>query len=123
MIVLRQKNTNKIDQIMIKRITSKLDQDKVLDYEVSDKIPKDVISIYPDLNEVKIYVPEELDYAQYEIDDFMRVLARFVKVNVDFDKKFYIITLSGTLQFNQLIKLIEFIIEKEEFCTILTNKE
>jgi hypothetical protein len=53
----------------------------------------------------------------------MRVLARFVKVNVDFDKKFYIITLSGTLQFNQLIKLIEFIIEKEEFCTILTNKE
>lgn len=38
---------------MITKLTEKLDKDRIGDYEVSSKIPKDVISIYPDPSSIK----------------------------------------------------------------------
>ena len=106
----------------ISRITSKLDQEGLRDYEVSEKIPDDVISIDPNLSSVKIYIPEELDGAQYEIDDHIRQVAKFIRINTTFDGKFCILSLSGTLQQSQLYRLIKYLVKEQGFCTILSRE-
>jgi hypothetical protein len=104
---------------MIQKITERLDKDGETDYEVSDRIPSDVISITGELNGLKIYIPTDLDYAQYEIDDFIRSMAKFVRTNTITEKGRFVMTLNGNLNFIQYYKLIKNIIKEEGFCTIL----
>jgi hypothetical protein len=104
---------------MIQKITERLDKDGETDYEVSDRIPSDVISITGELNGLKIYIPTDLDYAQYEIDDFIRSMAKFIRTNTITEKGRFVMTLNGNLNFIQYYKLIKNIIKEEGFCTIL----
>lgn len=106
---------------IVDRLVAKLDKNKIDDYEISDKIPNDVISIYPDQAGTKIFIPERLESSQYEIDDFLRITARFVRVNTTYDRRFYTMTLSGILKSDELYKIVKYIIEEQGFCTILTN--
>ena len=86
---------------MITKLTEKLDKDRIGDYEVSNKIPKD------------------LEYSQYEIDDFIRSMAAHIRTITILERDIYVMKLSGSLTFEQIYKLIREIIDTEEFCTII----
>ena len=118
MIVLR---TNNFSDTMLNKVVEKLEKDGVVDYETADRIPTDVISVTTDLNSLKIYIPKDLEYSQYEIEDYIRTLAKFVRTSTGMERNIYVMKLTGTLTQAQYIKLIEWIIDSQGFCTILTS--
>ena len=123
MIILRTKIFSKRD-IMIKNITSRLDREGLEDYEVSSRIPNDVISINSDLSNIMIYIPSEFEYSQYEIDNFIRSIAPFVRTETTLeDRNIFVMRLSGKLTESQYYRLIKEIIKEEEFCTIINDEE
>lgn len=107
------------NKAMVDKIVEKLDNEGICDYEVSNKIPNDVISITAELGSLKIYIPTDMDYAQYEIEDYIRLLSRFVRTQVTTERGLYVMSLGSPLNFIQYYKLIKNIIDKEGFCTIL----
>ena len=68
---------------------------------------------------MKIYIPRDLDYVQYKIDDEIRLLAKFVRTQVNLERNIFVMKLNGTLTPAQQAKLVKFIIEEEGYCTIL----
>ena len=105
---------------MIEKLVDKLEKNRLEDFEVSDRIPKDVISVTTDLKDIRIYIPTDLDYAQYEIDDEIRRNAKFLRTKTVLDRNMYIMTLiGGTLTLSQLYNVIKYIIEELGFCTLL----
>lgn len=104
---------------MIDRITKKLDSAGLDDYDIATRIPEDSISVTSDLANLKIYLPREYEYSQYDIDDFIRGLGMFRTKTVP-DGDIYIMTVSGgRLNEMQYFKLLKYIIEENEFITIL----
>lgn len=109
---------------MITKITEKLDKERISDYEVAPKAPNDVISIYPDPGKVKIYIPEEFEYSQYGIDDFIRSMIPSARTSISSERDMYVMTLSsGRMNENQLYKLVKYIIEENEFCSIIEDEK
>jgi hypothetical protein len=107
---------------MIEKLIDKLDRDGVEDYEVVNKPPTDVISIVPEQSKIKIYIPSDMDYSQYEIDDYLRKEERFIRTNTEnISRDLMEMTLNGTLQFNQIYKLINYIIDNEGFCSLIAE--
>lgn len=106
---------------MIDMIVDKLDRDGEEDYEISSKIPKDVISITADPTNVRIYIPRSLDYCQYDIDDEVRLISKFIRTNTNYERGINVMKLSGPLTFQQYYKLVKSIIKNQGFCTFLTN--
>jgi hypothetical protein len=104
----------------INKVKEKLENDQIEDFEVSDdKTPTDVISITANLNGLKIYIPKELEDVQYDLDDFIREQAKFVRTNTMLERNIFVMKLNGSLTFSQYYKVIKYIIEEQGFCTIL----
>ena len=119
MKILRQKTYSQSN--FVKKISDKLDNDKYLDYEVSDRIPKDSLGISADLNHLEIYIPESMEFDQYYIDDYIRENIPFSRTTVRFDRNIYVMTISRKLTEAQYIKLIKYFINEYEFCVIVDN--
>ena len=107
---------------MIDRITKKLDNAGLDDYDISSRIPNDSISITSDLGNLKLYFPYEYEYSQYDIDDFIRGLSGAFRTKTVPDGDIYVMTVyGGRLNEIQYFKLLKYIIEENEFVTILEN--
>jgi len=119
MIILRQVNFS--SNYLIGKLTDKLEKDDIEEYEVDDSIPSDSISIKCDLNHPEIYLPKDFEYSQYDIEDFIRSMVPYMRVNIELDRNIYRLSLNGRLNENQFYKLIKHIIEENEFCTLLEN--
>lgn len=107
---------------MTDQLTEKLDSDRVQDYEVVEKPSTSDISILPRSGGMKIYIPLDLEYSQYDLDSKIRELSSFVRTKTILDRNIYIMTLQGNLTQPQLIKLIKYIIEEEGFCCIIEGE-
>lgn len=122
MIVLRQ-NSYSGNRPMIDRITKKLDMAGLDDYDVAQRIPKDSISVTSDLGNLKIYLPYEYEYNQYDIDDFIRGLSGSFRTKTVRDGDIYVMTISGGRWTEiQYFKLLKYLIEEDEFITILEEE-
>lgn len=104
---------------MLKRITTKLDSEREDNYDIDSSIPSDVISVNLDLDNLKIYIPEEFDYTQYTIDNKIRNLGGYLRTDTRFDRDIYIMEVTSKVTFDQYYKIIKFIIEEEGFCSIV----
>ena len=113
MIILRTRHFS-LDRKMIEKIEEKLDKLGVEDYDISKKIPLDTISVSSDFVTPKIYIPRDYEYSQYDIDDFIRSIIPFAKT-----KTIYDMSISTPIKLDQYCKLIKYISEEWEFCTIL----
>lgn len=122
MIILRRRHFSLTNEQMIDKLVEKLDSSYVEDYEVSDKIPRDDISISIDNSVPTIYIPTDLEFSQYDIDDFIRSMAPHLRTNTRLDRNIYVMNVSGKLDLNQLYKLVKFIIEIGDFCTIIDKE-
>jgi len=121
MIILRTRHFSFSDRKMIPKIIEKLEKLKVEDYEISNKIPSDVISISSDLNSTYVYIPKEFEYSQYDIDDCVRSLVPHARTSTKYDRNIYIMKISIPLKLDQYCKLVKYIAEEWEFCTILED--
>ena len=118
MIILRTKTYSRLP--MLERIVAKLDKEGVQDYDTSTRIPKDVVSITSDLGDLKIYLPLDFEYNQYDIDNYIRSnFGSFVRTKTKQDRDLYVMTLSTKLNENQYYKLIKYIIEVCEFIVLI----
>lgn len=107
---------------MLNTITSKLDKLGINDYEVSDKISTEAISVGSDLEHLKIYIPTDLEYSQYEIDDFIRDMIPSARTSTELDRNIYVMQVRARLNESQYFNLIKYIIEDHEYCILLENK-
>ena len=121
MIILRTSHFSYDSKKMIDKIIEYLDKNDVEDYGVEKKIPLDSISILPDPDSVKIYIPREFEYSQYDIDDCVRSLVPHARTSTKYDRNIYIMKISIPLKLDQYCKLVKYIAEEWEFCTILED--
>ena len=108
MIILRTRHFS-IDRKMIDKIEEKLDKLGVEDYEITKKIPLDVISITSDYITPKIYIPRDFEYSQYDIDDFIRSIIPHAKTKTVYDRNIYVMSVSIPMKLDQYCKLIKYI--------------
>ncbi len=120
MLILREKNYS---NLLLGRVTSELDRSGYEDYDVSDSVPEDNISINADLGNLKVYIPVNYEYSQYGIDDFIRSLAPFIRTRTVLERNVYVMSLIGRLTESQYIKLVKHIIDQEETCTLIDEDE
>lgn len=114
MLILR-----KFSNTMIPKLVERLKEEKVEDFEVSQKVGSDVISVGGELGCLKFYIPRDLDYFQYELDDFIRQQAKFVRTQTGLERNIYVMKLQGSLTLAQLVKVVKYIIEEQGYCLIL----
>jgi hypothetical protein len=120
MITYKQKEyTNSSD--VIRRATESLEKERTYDYEVSDKISKDFISISGNLGNLEIWIPEEFEFSQYSIDDFIREMLPFAYTNVRQESGIYKMSVKGKLTQTQYTKLLRHIIKEAEFIVLVDN--
>lgn len=123
MIILRTVNYSMTTDKMIDNITSRLDREGIDDYEVLNIIPSDSISITSDLKDTKIYIPIDYEYSQFEIDDYIRSVASYMRPSTTFDRNIYVMKLSGRLNETQYYKIVKYIATEHEFCVIINKEE
>lgn len=114
MIIIRQRCFSMADNV-----ADKLIDEDIEDFEVTGKISKDNISITSDLGNLKIYIPLDYDYFQYDLDDFIRSNVSFSRTNTELDRNIYTMTISKRLTEQQYYRLVKYIIKETEFCTII----
>ena len=96
---------------MLERIMAKLDKEGIQDYDTSTRIPGDVVSITSDLGDLRINLPLDYEYNQYDIDNYIRSnFGSFVRTKTKQDRDLYVMTLSTKLNENQYYKLVKYII-------------
>ena len=108
----------KILRNVLEKITQKLDKERIDDYEVNESIPRDVVSVDLENGQTKIYIPEDYDYAQYEIDDFLRSKSSMIRTTTETERDITVMKVNKTLTINQIYDLIRFIIKHYDFCSI-----
>lgn len=108
----------KVLRNVLEKITQKLDKERIDDYEVNESIPRDVVSIDLENGQTKIYIPEDYDYAQYEIDDFLRSKSSMIRTTTETERDITVMKVDKTLTINQIYDLIKFIIKNYDFCNI-----
>ncbi len=119
MIILRTSHFSIVNGKMIEKIIDNLDKAGVEDYEIVKKVPTDVISIILDLSAVRIYIPRDYEYSQYDIDDFIRSMIPYARTKTVYDRNIYVMRLSTPLKVDQFSKLIKYIAEEWDFCSIV----
>lgn len=122
MILFRQKLYSR-NKVMIDKIIAKLEKNGYEDFDIVSKIPADSISVTSDLNSLKIYLPKEYEFDQYGIDDFLRGMAGYLRTRTVLDRDIYVMTVTGRLTEDQYCKLLQYIIDEEEFVAIISNEE
>jgi hypothetical protein len=122
MIVLRDKLFSRARTVMVDKIVNKLDKEGIEDYDIVSKVSKEFISINSDLNNLTIYIPEDLEYVQYEIDDYIRSLVSYARTSTKLDRDIYVMKLvTGKLTEDQYYKLVKYIIAENDFCALIDS--
>lgn len=108
--------------VMVDKIVNKLDKEGIEDYDIVSKVSKEFISINSDLNNLTIYIPEDLEYVQYEIDDYIRSLVSYARTSTKLDRDIYVMKLvTGKLTEDQYYKLVKYIIAENDFCALIDS--
>jgi len=105
--------------LMLDRISQKLEQAGLEDFEIVSEIPEDNVGISGDLSDTEVFLPESYDYLQYDLADFIRTLAVGLKTTTTVDRDLIRLKIRGRLTEPQYFKLIKYIIEETDFCSII----
>ena len=120
MIIIRQKQKIFSSAVSVLNNTvDRLRRDGVRDFDVDVHPAMDCISINTDLNNLVIYLPQELEFSQFSIDAFIRSMIPYARTDTRLDRNIYVMKVFGRLTEAQYVKLVKFIIKDNEFCVIL----
>lgn len=101
------------------KVTETLDRERIYDYEVSDKVKRDCISVSSDLSNLEIWIPRDFEFAQYPIDDCLRDMLPYAYTSVKEEGGLYKMSVRGRLTPAQYTKLLKTIIKESEFVNIV----
>lgn len=101
------------------RASEALDREKIYDYEVTDKVIKDCISINSNLSNLEIWIPKEYEFAQYSIDDCIREMLPYAYTSIKEEGGLFKMSVKARLSQAQYIKLLKAIIKESEFVNII----
>lgn len=101
------------------KTTETLDRERIYDYEVSDRVKKDCVSVGSDLGNLEIWIPRDYEFAQYSIDDCIRDMLPYAYTSVKEEGGIFKMTVRGKLTQTQYIKLLKTIIKETEFVNII----
>lgn len=104
---------------VIQKVTQELEKERIFDFEVSDKVSKDAISISANLGNLEIWIPQDFEFSQYSIDDFIREMLPYAYTNTRFEYNVYKMSVKGRLTLQQYTKLLKHIIKEAEFVVIV----
>lgn len=104
---------------VVSKATEALDKEKIYDYEVSDKIKKDCISINSDLGNLEIWIPREYEFSQYSIDDCIRDMLPYAYTTVREERGMFKMSVKSRLNPTQYTNLLKTIIKESEFVNII----
>ena len=104
---------------VIQKTVEALEKERNHDFEVSDKVSKDFISLSGNLGNLEIWIPQEYEFSQYSIDDKIRDMLPYAYTNVRFESNLYKMSVKGKLTQPQYLKLVKHIIEETEFVTLV----
>lgn len=122
MIIQRQKLYSTIKKAMIDRVVNKLEKTGYEDFDVVSRIPADSISVNSDLQNLKVYLPKEFEYSQYDIDDFIRALPGYIRTKTVLDRDIYVMTVTGRINEEQYCRLLKYIIDENAFVAIINDE-
>ena len=66
----------------------------------------------------EIYIPQEADFAKYDIEDFISDMLPYASISTTLERKVCILKVRGKMRKDQYFKLIKFIIDEEGFIVI-----
>ena len=119
MITYKQKEYSSSCEV-IQKATQNLENERIYDFEVSDKVSKEYVSISGNLGNLEIWIPQNYEFTQYSIDDFIRDLLPYAYTSVKFESNVYKMSVKGKLTLPQYIKLLKHIIKEAEFVVIVS---
>ena len=103
----------------VNKATQLLEKDKIYDYELSDKVSKDSITVTGDLNNLEIWIPRELEYVQYSIEDCVRDILPYAYLNTKSEtSNLFKMEIRGRFTILQYVKLLKHIIKETEFVVL-----
>lgn len=120
MIIFRRKlYSNILDRFpMIKEISKMLDDSREYNYDLEDNIPSDSVSLNFDLSNMIINLPLDMEYIQYDIDDFVRSLNPSFRTSSIPDRDIVRVKIKGNLSLSQAYKLVKYLIKVAEYIVI-----
>lgn len=118
MITFREKTYSNMNKNNVKEIVEKLEKERIEDFEVREYISDNDISINTDLDNLEIYIPQEADFAKYDIEDFISDMLPYASISTTLERKVCILKVRGKMRKDQYFKLIKFIIDEEGFIVI-----
>lgn len=118
MITFREKTYSNMNKNNVKEIVEKLEKERIEDFEVREYISDNDISINTDLDNLEIYIPQEADFAKYDIEDFISDMLPYASISTTLERKVCILKVRGKMRKDQYFKLIKFIIDEEGFVVI-----
>ena len=105
---------------MIDSIEKELKRRRVDDFEVSSTIPSDVCSLeITDNGLLVINVPERLDFFRFDVDDFVRRRYPYQNISTQIDRDLFRLKLNIPVKESEVIEIVNYIIEEQEFCTLI----
>lgn len=103
---------------MIKEISKMLDDSREYNYDLEDNIPSDSVSLNFDLSNMIINLPLDMEYIQYDIDDFVRSLNPSFRTSSIPDRDIVRVKIKGNLSLSQAYKLVKYLIKVAEYIVI-----
>lgn len=101
------------------KIIDRLERDRVRDFDLVDDIQKDCISIELVLNNPKIYLPMELEFAQFDVDSYIRKISPYSRTNTKLERNIYVMSVYNRFTEAQFANLVKYIIGEYEYCALI----
>lgn len=100
-------------------IAEELEKAGIIDFEISPSISRQNISLSPNLNNLRVFVPPSRIYDQYTVEMFVRRFDPTNRAAIENESGYVILTFPRPIRMRNFIGLVKEIINAEGFCTIL----
>ena len=105
---------------LFKEIIDDLKRKNIIDVDIDNKlVPRDCVGVTGDLRSVKIYLPEDEEYLQYEVEDWIRKTIKLARTNITFECNVLAIKVMTPMTKVQYRSLIEYLVKEFGFCSLL----
>ena len=113
-----RKFSDVVSDLNIKKLVDTLDDKRIYDYGVDNIIPSNSISVNYNPSDLVINVPNSIEYIQDDIDDYVRTINPGFRIVPTKDRNITRLRVKGKLTQSQSVRLIQKLIELDDYVVI-----